>query len=91
MSKDVARLVGVEILAEDLGVGVVTDSEEESVDGNVIVLLIGFALALHYMSSLNTVVAEETGDIVFEENLDLGISSQLGGVSTVSTLFIHAL
>ena len=73
LSEDVARLVSVEVLAEDFRVGIVADGEEESVDGDVVVLLVGFALALHHVGSLNAVVAEEAGDVVLEENLNLGV------------------
>ena len=48
-----------------------TDGEEEAVDGNVNHLLIGLALALHEMSTLNPVFTEEAQRVVLEQNLDV--------------------
>ena len=40
LSHDVASLIGGEVLAENLRIGVMANGKEESIDGNVVVLLI---------------------------------------------------
>ena len=47
------------------------DSEEEAVDSDVVAFLVGLALALHEVSTLHAVLAEESESVVLVENLDL--------------------
>ena len=47
------------------------DSQEEAVDGQVVALLVGFALAAHHVSSLHAVFAIEAQRVVLEEYLDV--------------------
>ena len=44
---DISCIVGLDILAENLRVGIVTDSKEEPVDSNIVMLLVGLTLALY--------------------------------------------
>ena len=48
-----------------------TDGEEEAVNRNIIMTLVGFAFALHQMNTLYPVLTIETDGIMLEENLDV--------------------
>ena len=48
-----------------------TNSQEEAVDGNIDQFLVGFALTLHQMSTLHTILAEEPQRVVFKEHLNV--------------------
>ena len=48
-----------------------TDSQEETVDSQVVVFFIGFAFALHEVNTFYAIVAEQTYCIVFEQHLNL--------------------
>ena len=49
------------------------DGQEETVDGQVVALLIGLTLTPHKMSALHTILAIKAQCVGFVENLDLGV------------------
>ena len=51
------------------------DGKEETVDGQVVVFLVCFALPFHEMGTFHAVFSVESQRIVLKENLDLGIIS----------------
>lgn len=68
---DEALLVEIYLSLEEVGVRLMSDSQEESVDADVKLLFVGFALVAHEMSTFYTVLAEEPQRIGFEQNLDV--------------------
>ena len=58
---------------EDIGIGLMTDSEEKSIDGNIHLFLIRFAFAMYKMCSFNAVLTEESERIVLKQHLMLGV------------------
>ena len=68
---DEALLVEIYLPLEEVGVRLMSDSQEESVDADVKLLFVGFALVAHEMSTFYTVLAEEPQRIGFEQNLDV--------------------
>ena len=48
-----------------------TDSEEETIHGNIVMTLVGFALTLYQMNTLYPVLTIETDGIMLEEDLDI--------------------
>lgn len=65
---DISYLVEVESLFEHIAVRLVTDSKEEAVDRQIVFLLVGFALALNEVSTLNTVLAVKAECVVLKQN-----------------------
>ena len=57
---DETLLVQFKIILEKVGVRLMADSQEETVDSDVKLLLVGFALMTYEMSTLYTVLSEET-------------------------------
>ena len=53
-------LICFEPLLKDIGIGFVTNSQEESVNLDIYQLFIGLTLALHEMSTFDTILAKET-------------------------------
>ena len=70
---DVPLLVHVYLSAELVGVGLVADGEEEAVDGQIVVTLIGFATSCHQVGTLYAVVAIESFGVVLVEDFYLWI------------------
>lgn len=68
---DESLLVEVDMALEKLSVGLMTNGEEETIDGNVEGLLVGFAEMTYQVGTLYTVVAKEPRGIGFEEYLDV--------------------
>ena len=48
-----------------------TNSKEESIDGNIIVLFVSFTLTFYYMHTFYTILAIKTCGIVLKENFDI--------------------
>ena len=71
LSLDVASLATLNGRTEYVCVGLVTDGEEEAVDGDVVMLLVSLTLALNDVSTLYAVLTEEPLGIVLIENLNL--------------------
>lgn len=71
LSLDVASLVTLNGRTEYVCVGLVTDGEEEAVDGDVVMFLVSLTLALNDVSTLYAVLTEETLGVVLIENLNL--------------------
>ena len=64
-------LICFEPLLKDVGIGFVTNSQEESVNLYIYLLFVSLTLALHEMSTFDTILAKETQRVVFEEYLDV--------------------
>ena len=71
LSLDVASLVTLNSRTEYVCVGLVTDGEEEAVDGDVVMFLVSLTLALNDVSTLYAVLTEEALGVVLIENLNL--------------------
>ena len=71
---DVARLVQLQPLLENLGVRLMSDSQEETVDGQVVALFVCLAFSLDEVSTFDTVFSIESQRVVFIENLNLLIA-----------------
>ena len=62
----VAYLVGIEPLLEDVGIGLVADCKEESVDGNIYQLFVGFTLSLDQVGTFDTIFTIESQGVVLK-------------------------
>lgn len=88
---DESLLVEIDMALEKLGVGLMTNSEEETVDGNVEGLLVGFAEMTYQVGTLYTIVAKEPRGVGFEEYLDvlLFLDSLLHDLSSTQERLSH--
>ena len=68
---DVSHLVGLQVIFHEVAVRFMADGEEESVDGNVDHLLVGFALAFHQVSTLDTVLTKQSHGVVLKQYLNI--------------------
>ena len=71
LGQDVARRIRLDPRLEDVRVRLVTDGEEEAIDGDVHLLLIGFAFSLHKMRTLHTAFAKEPDGVVLKQHGDV--------------------
>ena len=70
---DVAGFVGLDPWAEQVAVGLMTDGQEEAVDGNVEVFLLGRAFLANEVCALHSGFTKEAHGVGLEEHFDLGI------------------
>ena len=68
---DIASLIGFNPRLEHIAVGLVTNGQEETIDGQVVALLVGLTLALDKVCALNTVLAVQAKGVVLKEHLDI--------------------
>ena len=68
---DVADFIDFDIVREELGIGVMTDGEEEAVDGEVYTLFIGLTQTLDQMCTFDTIFPIKTERVVLIEDSDL--------------------
>ena len=71
MRDDIPFCITSDVILEEFGIGMVTDSQEKTVNGNIYQLFIGLALALYQMSTFYPVFSEEADSIMFVQNLDV--------------------
>ena len=68
---DVTHFVRFEPRFKDVGIRLVADGEEETVDGDVHLFLVRLTKAFHQVRALYAVFAKEPDGVVFEEHLDV--------------------
>ena len=68
---NISFLVKIDLTTENLSIGTMTDSEEESVDSDIEMLFIIFSEITHDVRTLYAVLTEETFSIAIEKHLDI--------------------
>ena len=76
---DVAHFVGIEPLFEYIAIGLVSNGEEETIDGNVNQFLVSFALSLHKMCAFHSIFTKQSNGVVLEKNLDVILDDMRSG------------
>ena len=67
----VAHLVSIEPFLEDICVGLVTNSQEETVDGDIYHLLVSLTLALHQVRTFYAILTKQSYGVVLKQYLDV--------------------
>ena len=67
----IARLVSFQPFAEDIGIRLVADSKEESVNLDINLLFVGFAFTLDEVSAFYAIFTEEPQSVVLKQYLDV--------------------
>lgn len=70
----VAHFVRLYPRFKQVGVGFMTDGQEESVDGQVVMPFVGFSFPLHQMDAFHPVLTEQSFGVVLEQHFDFRVA-----------------
>ena len=88
---DVADFIDFDIVREELGIGVMTDGEEEAVDGEIYTLFVWLTETLDQMCTFDPIFSVETERVVLIEDGDLlvGCYALTHNVGSAEIVFAH--
>ena len=88
---DVALSIEVDLSAENIGVWLVSDSKEESIDGNIESLLVGLAFKFHKVSTFYTSFAKKSHCVGVEKHFDIwsGENTLFHHIGSAEIVFAH--
>ena len=75
--EDIARLVGLDPRDEQLTVRVMANGEEEPVNSNVVVALVGKSAPVDDVRAFHSIRTEESFGVRFEQDFDFGVRHDL--------------
>ena len=68
---DIPHFIKVNLSLEDISIRLMTDSKEESVNSNIILLFISLTLAIYKMHTFYAILSIKPNGIMLKENLDI--------------------